>query len=596
MKKRGEMTRQEADKNFQWKLSDIFATDDAYEAKFEETKALVESFSKYEGNVGENIGEVLKANFYIELSIIQLYAYAKMNLDGDTGNTGAQSMEGKAYNLYVNFASASAFLKPELLMLDESILQNALKDESLQDYYVYLRKLIREKAHTLSYKEEKLMAMMGDSAATAENAFTMLTDADMEFPEVTDTDGSKVKLTEPYYGKLIEDDNRDVRKEAFETLFETYGKYKNTIAATYGGSVKNDKFVANARGFNSCVEASLYYDEIPLKVYDNLVEVINESIPYLNDYLKLRKDVLDYEELHMYDLYATIVKDVKWDMSYDEAFDNVIAALGVLGDDYTATLNRAKNEGWIDVYENKGKASGAYSFGVYGVHPYILLNHNDDLNSCMTLAHELGHTMHSWYSDNAQPFAKSDYSLFVAEVASTVNEVLLLKHLLNKTESKEKKAYLLNYFLEQFRTIMFRQTMFAEFERISHSLAEKGETLTHEVLSNEYYNLNKKYYGEICNVDELIAIEWARIPHFYRAFYVFVYSTGFAAAVYLANKILSEGASAVESYKKFLSAGGSVPPLDALRMAGVDMENPEVIRNAMATFKETIDDLRNIIK
>lgn len=596
MKQRNQMLRKEVEEKFTWNLKDIFATEEKYSEEYAHTQKRIEEFAKYNGKVKENLLAVLDEYFGIALSLYRISAYAFMMLQGDNSDVKAQERYGKAHSLAVAFETATAFLSPELLLMDENELKSYLEDENFTKYQSYIKDVLHQKPYTLSPSEERLLAMVGEISAVPEQTFDTLTVNDMVFPEVLDMDGkNKVKLSESYYGKLIRSNDREVRKQAFEALFKTYDSFKNTIASIYAGNVSSDKLNAKARGHKSCLAMRMYADYLPTKVYDNLVNVVNNSIPSLDKYLELRKEKLSLDTLEMYDLYVPIMENVTMDMPYDKAYDTVCEGLEVLGKDYVEVLKRAKEERWIDVYENKAKSSGAFSYGVYGVHPYIMLNHNDNLESTMTLAHELGHTMHSYFSDKTQEFAKSSYSLFVAEVASTVNEVLLIRHLINKTEDKNIKAYLLNYFLEQFRTTVFRQTMFAEFERDAHSMSENNEVLTHEALNDLYYKLNQKYYGNSCKVDELIAREWMRIPHFYRSFYVFVYATGFSAAVYLANRILTEGQKAVDDYKKFLSAGCSVTPIEALKLAGVNMEEPYAIEEAMKVFANSIEELKSLI-
>jgi oligoendopeptidase F len=424
----------------------------------------------------------------------------------------------------------------------------------------------------------------------------MLTKVDMKFPDIRNEKGEEVPLTEAGYGTFIRSNDRRVRKDAFASLFETYTNFGATIAAAYSGSVKGDLFAARARGFETAVEASLFPDEVPLSVYDNLISVIHESLPLLNEYIALRKPAMKLDEIHLYDLYTSMVDDYDMKLPYPEAYQLVMEGLSPLGEEYRNVLKSAYEDGWIDVYSSKAKSSGAYSRGAYGVHPYVLLNHREDLDSAMTIAHEMGHAMHSYYSNLHQPAPKANYTLFAAEVAATCNEIILMTKLMDHyADNRRALAYLCNHLLEQFRTTVFRQTMFAEFERISHRMAEEGEALTKEALSKAYLALNQKYYGQHCVVDELIATEWMRIPHFYRAFYVYKYATGFSAAVFLANRILTEGETAVKDYYKFLSAGGSLPPIEALKLAGVDMSSPEPIRSAMRVFKQTTERLAKLL-
>ena len=423
-----------------------------------------------------------------------------------------------------------------------------------------------------------------------DDIFTALSSADMKLPPVTMPDGTTQELTEGNYSTFIHDRDRSVRAQAFRNLMNTYESFGNTIAGTYGASVKKDQFMALSHRYENARQAAMAPLEIPEAVYDNLIEAVHEALPALQEYLRLRKQALGVEELHMYDLYVPMVDGFDMTLPYEEAFELVLKGLQPMGEDYLAKLREARDNGWIDVYPTKGKSSGAFSSGSLAeVHPYVLLNHNDNLDSAFTIAHELGHSMHSFYSNTNQPLPKADYSLFVAEVASTCNEAVMLRHLLNEFTEPKAQAYLLNHFLEQFRTTCFRQTMFAEFELIAHEMAAKGEPLTQESLSKAYYELNRTYYGGACTVDEWIANEWMRIPHFYRSFYVYVYATGLCAAVTLSERILSGAPDAVRDYRRFLSAGCSVPPIEALKLAGVDMSSPEPIRRAMGVFAETLD-------
>jgi oligoendopeptidase F len=525
-----------------------------------------------------------------------MYAFAHMHRDEDNANTTFQALTDRAESLSVEVEAAASFLEPELLAMEESALQALMKDPALFDFDVYLHTLIRNKPHTLPAEQEKLLAMTGEMAGAPQIIFSMLTKVDMKFPDIQNEKGEEVSLTEAGYGTFIRSSDRRVRKDAFTSLFETYTNFGATIAAAYSGSVKGDLFAARARGFETAVSASLFPDEIPLSVYDNLISVIHESLPALNEYIALRKPAMSLDEIHLYDLYTSMVEDYDMKLPYPEAYRMVMEGLSPLGTEYQKVLKGAYEDGWIDVYSSKAKSSGAYSWGAYGVHPYVLLNHRDDLDSAMTIAHEMGHAMHSYFSNLHQPAPKANYTLFAAEVASTCNEIILMTKLMEHyADNRKALAYLCNHLLEQFRTTVFRQTMFAEFERISHRMAEEGEALTKEALSKAYLELNQKYYGQHCVVDELIAVEWMRIPHFYRAFYVYKYATGFSAAVFLANRILTEGEPAVKDYYKFLSAGGSLPPIEALKLAGVDMSSPEPIRSAMRVFKQTTERLAKLL-
>ncbi len=591
-----EKRRDEIDKRWQWKLEDLYPTLEMWEADFQKVKATVSKFEAFKGRVAEDPAKAIKAYFEGHLTLERMYAYAHMHRDEDNANTTFQALTDRAETLSVEAEAAASFLEPELLAMEESALQALMKDPALTDFDVYLHTLIRNKPHTLPAEQEKLLAMTGEMAGAPQNIFSMLTKVDMKFPDIRNEKGEEIRLTEAGYGTFIRSSDRRVRKDAFTSLFETYTSFGATIAAAYSGSVKGDLFSARVRGFETAVEASLFPDEVPLSVYDNLISVIHESLPALNEYIALRKPVMKLDEIHLYDLYASMVDDYDMKLPYPEAYQMVMEGLNPLGAEYQKVLKSAYEDGWIDVYSSKAKSNGAYSWGAYGVHPYVLLNHREDLDSAMTIAHEMGHAMHSYYSNLHQPAPKANYTLFAAEVASTCNEITLMTKLMDHyADNRKALAYLCNHLLEQFRTTVFRQTMFAEFERISHRMAEEGEALTKEALSKAYLELNQKYYGQHCVVDELIATEWMRIPHFYRAFYVYKYATGFSAAVFLANRILTEGEPAVKDYYKFLSAGGSLPPIEALKLAGVDMSSPEPIRSAMRVFKQTTERLAKLL-
>ena len=588
--------RSEIDNQYKWKLTDIYPTVEAWEAAYAALGEKIAAFAVYDGKVADDPRQVIRAYFDLEAELLPVFEYAFLNKETDNADPAAQAMSDRVRALAVQASTASAFMQPELLDLEESTLTEMMNDPAMADYSVFLGDLLRDKAHALPKEQERLLAMMGEVADAPNTIFSMLADVDMNFPSITLPDGTQQELSEGNYSTFIHGSDREVRKQAFEGIMGTYGKYGNTIAATYNGSVKNDTFQAAARKYTSALAAKMEPLQIPQAVYDNLIEVIHEYLPVLNEYLELRKQVLGLDELHMYDLYCPMVSDFKMDMPYEKAFDLMLEGLKPMGEDYLAKLVESRDNGWIDVYPSESKSSGAFSAGSLAkVHPYVLLNHNDNLESAFTIAHELGHSMHSYYSNQAQPMPKADYSLFVAEVASTCNEAVMMRHLLSTFTEKKAQAYLLNHFLEQFRTTCFRQTMFAEFERISHDMAAKGEPLTKESLSKAYYELNQKYYGGACVVDEIIANEWMRIPHFYRAFYVYVYATGLCAAVSLSERILTEGESAVADYRKFLSAGCSVPPIEALKLAGIDMSSPEPLRKAMEVFKDTLAKFKAVL-
>ena len=589
--------RAEIEDKYKWDLTHIYPSDEAWQADFDLLAGKVEELTALNGKVAEDPKKAIRTFFDLQKQFMPVFEYAFLRKETDNKDPKAQALKDMAIRQMVLAGAAGAFLEPELLALDEEVLRSLMADPEMADYDAYLRSVLRNKTHTLPKEQEHLIAMMGEVAEAPDAIFTSLTEADMKLPPVIMPDGTSQQLTEGNYSTFIHHPNREVRRQAFQNLMNTYGSFGNTIAATYGASVKKDVFMASSHRYESARQAAMDPLEIPETVYDNLIQVVHEALPTLQEYLKLRKKVMGLDELHMYDLYASMIEDYEMKLPYEEAFELVLRGLKPLGEDYLEKLREAKANGWIDVYPSEGKSSGAFSSGsLIDVHPYVLLNHNDNLDSAFTIAHELGHSMHSFFSNTNQPFPKNDYSLFVAEVASICNECVMMRSLLSTMTEKKAQAYLLNYFLEQFRTTCFRQTMFAEFEKISHEMAQQGIPLTKESLSEKYYELNQLYYGETCKVDEEIAAEWMRIPHFYRAFYVYVYATGLCAAVSLSEKILSEGEKAVRDYRKFLSAGCSVSPIEALKLAGIDMSSPEPIRKAMDVFKETVMKMKEVLE
>ena len=587
--------RSEIGDQYKWDLTHIYASDEAWEKDYEAVTAEVGTLSVFDGHVVENPKKaIITVNETVE-KIMPIYEYAFLRKETDNTDSAAQALKDKATRLYVTAMTVTSFLEPELLAMPEEELKALVEDPELQDYDAMLRRLLLCKPHTLPKEQERLIAMMGEVAEAPENIFSALSDADMKFPPVKMPDGTEQELTEGNYSTFIHSDDREVRRQAFHNIMSTYEFYGNTIAGTYGASVKKDQFMAASHHFASAREAAMKPLEIPESVYDNLIDAVHEYLPVLQDYLRLRKELLQLDELHLYDLYTPIVKGFKMDLPYEKAFDLVLEGLKPMGEDYIEKLKEARDNRWIDVYPSMGKSSGAFSAGsLRKVHPYVLLNHNDNLDSAFTIAHELGHSMHSFYSNTNQPAPKSDYSLFVAEVASTCNEAVMQRYLTEKMTDPKAQAYLLNHLLEQFRTTVFRQTMFAEFEKISHEMAAQGIPLTKESMSDAYFKLNEQYYGETCFMDPEIASEWMRIPHFYRAFYVYVYATGLCAAVSLSDRILREGESAVRDYRTFLSAGCSVPPIEALKLAGIDRSRPEPVRQALEVFRETVKKMHEV--
>jgi oligoendopeptidase F len=506
-----------------------------------------------------------------------------------------QALSDKAKKLSVEVNEATSFITPEVLSLSDETLDAFIADPDLAPYKQTLREMKRHKPHILSKTEEALLAQVGNISQAPSTIFGMINNADLKFPVIKNDKGEDVELTHGRYIQFLESRNQEVRKNAFDAMYSTYAKYKNTLAATLNANVTKNIFYSRVRKFPSALEMSLSSDNISKDVYTNLIDTIHEHLPLLHRYLALRKQLLKLDELHMYDLFTPLVEEFDMEISYEQAKSIVKESLKPLGEDYLTVLQEGFDNGWIDIYENEGKRSGAYSWGAYGTHPYVLLNHKDNLNSMFTLAHEMGHAMHSYYSDNNQTYRNAQYPIFLAEVASTLNEALLMDHMLNKSTDPKEKLYLLTYYADQFRTTVFRQTMFAEFEMIIHDKAEQGESLTPQLLSEIYYELNKKYHGPVMTVDQAIEMEWARIPHFYTSFYVYKYATGFSAATSFAKQILDEGAPAVERYTGFLKSGGSDYPIEILKRAGVDMSTPEPIRQAMSVFEQLIEDMEQLV-
>jgi oligoendopeptidase F len=494
-------------------------------------------------------------------------------------------------------SSALSFVIPEILAIPEEILTHFIDfNEELKTYEFAIEEILRQKPHTLSAEMEELIANTGEMAETPGNIFSMFNNADIKFPEIKDENEEMIELTQGRYSVLMESSNRRVRKDTFLGLYSVYKKFKNTLAATYSANVKQEAFFAKTRKYPSALEMHLDNSKVPVEVYTNLIQAVHENLPSMHRYVSLRKKLLALDELHMYDLFTPIVNNVDIKIGFEEAKDMVYKGLAPLGEKYLAILKAGYDNNWIDVYENEGKRSGAYSWGAYGTHPYVLLNHQDNLKNVFTLAHEMGHAIHSYHSDAALPIRYAGYKIFVAEVASTCNEALLMEYLLAKTEDKKERAYLINYFLEQFKSTLYRQTMFAEFEMITHQKSMDGEALTAEKLNQIYRDLNVQYFGDEIVIDSEIDVEWARIPHFYTAFYVYQYATGYSAAIALSRKILKEGQPAVEDYiNKFLCGGSSDYPIELLKKAGVDMSTREPVNQALALFESLLDEMEELM-
>ncbi|WP_223700674.1 oligoendopeptidase F [Sutcliffiella deserti] len=582
-----------------WRLEDIFSSDEAWEKEFQDVKGMIEKIGDFEGKLSQsadNLYEALQYQDAISSRLGKLYTYAHMRYDQDTTNSFYQGLNDRATNLYTQVASALSFVVPEILTMKEEEIARFLQEkEELALYEHSLDEINRQRPHILSAKEEALLAQASEVLASSSNTFGMLNNADLTFPSVKDENGEEVEITHGRYIRFLESGIQEVRKNAFKAVYETYGSYKNTFASTLGGTIKKDNFQAKVRNYDSARQAALSNNNIPETVYENLVNTVNKNLHLLHRYVALRKKVLGVEELHMYDLYTPLIKDVNMKVSYEEAKDYLLKGLTPLGEDYLTIVKEGFDNRWVDVQENKGKRSGAYSSGTYGTNPYILMNWQDNVNNLFTLAHEFGHSVHSYHTRNSQPYPYGNYSIFVAEVASTCNEALLNDYLLKTIDDDKKRLYLLNHFLEGFRGTVFRQTMFAEFEHKIHELAQNGEALTSDLLSETYYELNKKYFGEDIQIDEEIGLEWARIPHFYYNYYVYQYATGYSAATALSKQILEEGQPAVDRYLEFLKAGSSDYPIEVLKKAGVDMTASTPIEEACKVFEEKLNEMEELL-
>ena len=591
--------RNEIDKEFTWAIEDIYPTDEAWADDLVRLKAMPERIAAFKGRLsesGDTLLEFLRLSDEISVLVDSLANYAQRKSDEDTAVSKYQAMTGQLMSCYVEINSAGSFETPELIAISDERMAKLYKEQpELELYRLNLDRVRRKKAHVLSENEEKILALAGDALSTPENIFSMFSDADLKFPDALDKDGVAHQVTHGSYTPLMQQSDRVLRKSAFESMYHTYDKFKNTMASTLSAQIKSVQFYSKARKYNSSLEASLEAHEVPVEVYTNLIEAVHQNMHYMYDYVALRKKLMGLDELHFYDLYSHIVSDVEMKITFEEAKETVLKALAPMGEDYLNIMREGFNNRWIDVYENEGKTSGAYSAGAR-VHPFVMLNHKDTLNCMFTLAHEMGHAIHSYLSNKNQPVAYSDYVIFVAEVASTCNEALLMQYLLKTTDDKRQKAYLINYFLEQFRTTLYRQTMFAEFELKINELVAAGESLTADMLNNIYMELNKLYFGEGMTYDPEIALEWARIPHFYYNYYVYQYATGYSAAIALSTRILNEGESAVKDYIGFLSGGCSKDPISLLRGAGVDMASAKPINDALKLFGELIEQMDELMK
>ncbi|QHQ62500.1 oligoendopeptidase F [Anaerocolumna sedimenticola] len=600
MEKKKLKKRNEVDRKYKWAIEDLFPNDVEWKKEFALTKDLIPKISSYQGKLSESaetLFEFWQLHDEISLHLERVYVYANQKYHEDTGESTYQALSNQATNLSVQVSSALSFMVPEILSIPEETLNSFLvSNQELKTYEFAIKEIIRQKPHTLSTEMEELIADTGEMADAPDSIFSMFNNADLKFPEIKNEDGEMVELTHGRYVSFLESSDRRVRQEAFQTLYATYKKFKNTLAATFSANVKQEAFYAKVRKYPSTLAKELDKSNVPLSVYTNLIDVVHENLPLLHRYVSLRKKLLGLNELHMYDLYTPIVKDAGMKIDFEAAKEMVYNGLEPLGDKYRAALKEGFDNHWIDVYENEGKRSGAYSWGAYGTHPYVLLNYQDTLDHVFTLAHEMGHALHSYHSDAALPITYAGYRIFVAEVASTCNEALLMEYLLGKTQKRQERAYLINHFLEQFRTTLYRQTMFAEFEMITHQKSMDGEALTSDTLCKLYRDLNIQYFGNDIVVDPEIDMEWARIPHFYNAFYVYQYATGYSAAIALSRKILKEGKPAVDDYiGKFLSGGSSDYPIELLKKAGVDMSTREPVEQALGLFGKLLDEMEELM-
>lgn len=593
-----EKLRCEIEDKYKWDLTKIYKDEKEWQKDFDDVKEKILKVLEYKDSFlsnGKKLYEYLKYDEEVSRKLEKIYYYAHLNYDADTLDEKYKVMTNKVSDLFTKYNELSSFVVPEILKLDEEKLNTFYKDEEkLEDYRFSIENIYRFKNHTLDEEKEKMLSNLSKCLSNPEETYEALTDSDFEYDYITDEKGNKVKFNESNYSLFIKSKDRSVRKKAFEMLHNKYKKYIRTITSTYKGEVENNVVLAKIRNYDSAISASLYSDNVPVDIYNNLIKVVNDNMNVLYDYYDLKKEILSLDRLHMYDTYVEIINKIDKKYSFDEAKEIVIDALSVLGDKYISNLKKAFDEKWIDIYHSKGKRSGAYSSGNFDVNPYVLLNFEGTLNDVSTLAHELGHSMHTYLSCKNNPYQYSSYEIFVAEVASTVNELLLANYMLKNSKNKDEKLAIINHILDLYKATLYRQTMFAEFEKETHKLREKGEVLTSELLSNTYYNLVKKYFGPNVLCDDLIRYEWARIPHFYYNFYVYKYATGISAASYIVDGILNNKEGALENYINFLKTGGSMYPLDELKIAGVNLNSKSVILSAIKTFEKYLKEFKDI--
>ena len=590
--------REEVKEELTWRLEDIYPDEGLWEEELKEARALAARVKEYEGKLGNSAQDLygaLKLYDDCSLKLDRVGGYSFMRHDQDAGNSHYQELELKVQSASVRISEELAFVEPEILAIPDDVIARFYEEEpGIRDYEVTIREIRRMKEHTLSKEMEQLLASAGEMAQTPSNGFGMLSNADLKFPSVTDRDGKEIQLSNGRFVPLQMSADRDLRRESFDKFYTRYSEFANTWAALYDGQVKQQIFYARARRYPSTFVAAVDGNNVDPAVCDRLIDSIHGKISYMHDYVSLRKEMLGVDELHMYDVYVPMVSDYDRKFTYEEAKELSLKALAPLGEEYLSIVRKAYAERWIDVYENEGKRSGAYSSGVYGVHPYMLLNYTDTLDDVFTLVHEMGHSMHTWYSEHAQSHLDSRYKIFVAEVASTTNEILLLEYMLSQASDPREKAYLINHYLESFKGTVYRQTMFEEFERKTNAMAEAGTPLTAGALCDLYLELNKQYFGEDMVSDTLIAYEWCRIPHFYYNFYVYQYATSFSAAVAIAHRILEQGEKAVKPYLEFLKSGCTQDPVSLLKIAGVDLSTSGPVDEALEVFGDAVRQMEEL--
>ena len=589
------MKRSEVKEKYKWKIEDIFASDEEWEKSFDKTEKSLD-FAKYAGKLSDSsmLLKFLKANDEFDKNLSRLAVYAHMRHDEDAAISKYTAYYSKVGALNSKYATQLSFFEPEMAQQDEGYLKSLLSDKRFADYDYELKRIIARKPHTVSEAEERLIGMSAEILDNFYQSFSMIDNLDLHLPEI-EWEGKKVNLSHGLYGIIIHSKNREKRKEAYDKYYSAYTSLINTITTIYSGNVKKDVFLSKVYKFNSCLEHALFSEDVDRAVYDNLIKSVDKNLQVMHRYIADRKKLLGYDKLYFYDIYAPLVDGVNVKYTYDKAYDLVIKGLAPLGKKYQSLLKKGYDERWLDVEETEGKGGGAYSIGCPDCHPYVLLNYQPTMHEVFTIAHEMGHALHTWFSQSNQPYAKSQYTIFVAEVASTVNETLLLKYMLKEARDENLKKYLLNYYLDSIRATLHRQAMFAEFEYEAHTLAENEQPLTKEVLCDLYAGIGKKYYGEDIKHDYNVSCEWMRIPHFYRAFYVYKYATGLTAAINIANRILKEGEPAVNDYFKFLSSGCLSDPVSLLRLAGVDLSKAQPFEIAMREFEETLTDFEKLM-